>query len=171
MALNQTRLYAIGYNWFDYSPQTGPNQSWWGSQWPVLLSLKYTSSKNMVSGLLKVLMPNVKGSSVNLGELIVVAAIFFLHSPILHHKNLNSKNSSPCEDTFATSIRSITVSSTLLSNIGGHPSIDIIQRLGPQTLRKWRRMSSWALMMSHCCRFISMSHFCYSIHIVLITLL
>jgi hypothetical protein len=47
------------------------------------------SLKNVVSGLLKVLMPNVKGSSVNLGELIVVAAVFFLCSPILHHKNLN----------------------------------------------------------------------------------
>ena len=77
------------------------------------------SLKNMVSGLLKVLMPNIKGSSVNPGELIVVAIIFFLCSPILHHKNLNLKNSSPCEETFATSIWSITVSWTSLSNIGG----------------------------------------------------
>jgi hypothetical protein len=95
----------------------------------------------VVDSLLKVLMPNVKGSNVNLGTLIAVVVVCFSHSLILWLKSLSSKSLLPRKGTFVTSTLSTTVNSTLLSSIGVPQNFVTTHCHAPQTLRRWKKIS------------------------------
>lgn len=111
------------------------------------------SYKNVVYGLLKVLVPNVKGSNVNPGALIAVAVVFFSHSLILWLKSHSSKSLLRREGTFATSTLSTTVNSTSSSSTGVPRNFITAHRHAQQILKRWKKMSWFALMMCHCCRY------------------